>query len=101
MQPYGSKRKLRPYGSRPAQPDPLTDIHAQIEHLISEQAVLVAEELRLFKIVDKYDLRGKRDLDEAYNARQAWNTIWRRLDRHNKTILNSLAREKSIRNGKI
>lgn len=94
---YGSK--LRPYGSR--QPDPLATIHADIKRLLAEQRTLEAEEERLFKIVDKADLNGRRDSNRAYEARVEWNKVWRRLERHNSTLHNTLARERSIRNGKI
>lgn len=100
MQRYGSKPKLRPYGSKPTtQPDPLTTIRANIERMIAEHTKLVAEELRLFAVVDRYDFNGKKGSNEEYEAREAWDAIWRKLNRHDSVMRNMVAHERSLRNG--
>jgi hypothetical protein len=99
MQKYGSKTKLRPYGSKPAaQPDPLTTLRENIERMLAEHAKLIAEELRLFTIVDKYDHNGKRGSNEAYDARAEWDKIWQKINRHDSVMHNMMARERRLRN---
>ena len=93
LQPYGSS-KLRPFGSsRAAQPD--------ISQLIAHYNTLIAEERRLWAIVDKYDMNGKRDTDKAFEARRQWNATWRKINSLNSTLFNTSARERTLRDGKV
>lgn len=101
LRPYGSRSKLRPYGSKAMQPDPLTVVRADIDRLLAEQQQLIAEERRLFALVDKFDRNGKRDTPKAYETKDAWQATWRRLERNNAALHAYVNRERNLTNGKV
>jgi hypothetical protein len=90
LRPFGSSTKLRPFGSKTINRGP-----TELERAIQAHDAAIAEELKLFAVVDKYDLAGKGDTPQGEQARKEWEQAWRKRDRAYVALARTIARDRS------